>query len=131
MLDQVNAPSAVVSPDGAAEGAFEVVDDALGAAEGAGDVDADDDFVATVGVLEVHRVEGRDRLDFAGGDLQDAGDLGHRVRRDQPALVLHRPQRWEDRAAREWIAIAGMLDGGPRLRLQGHARGPRNRRGLA
>ena len=65
MLDQVNAPSAVVSPDAQPERALEVLDDALRAAKRAGDVDADDHLVAPVGVLEVHGVEGGDRLDLA------------------------------------------------------------------
>ena len=83
MLDHVNAPSAVVSPDCAGEGSLQMLDDAVGSAERAGDVDADDDFVAAVGALEVHRVEGRDGFDVAGSDLEDARDLGHGVRGDQ------------------------------------------------
>ena len=88
----------------------------FGAAECAGDVDADDDFVAAVGALEVHRVEGGDGLDLAGGDLEDAGDLAHGVRGDEALLVLRRPERREDGAARERIAVAGTLDRGPRRR---------------
>jgi hypothetical protein len=101
-----------------------VVDYFFGAAQRAGDVDADDDLVAPVRVLEVHRVEGRHRLDVAWGDLEDAGDLGHRVGRDQPLLVLDSPERREDCASGAGIPVAGTLNRGPRRRLQRHAGKP-------
>ncbi len=76
--------------------------------------------MAAVGSLEVHGVERRDRLDLARGHPQHARDLGHRLGRDLPQLVLHRPEGGQDRAARVRIAIAGALDLRPRLRLQRH-----------
>jgi hypothetical protein len=102
-----------------------VVDYLLGAAQRAGDVDADDDFVAPVGVLEVHRVEGRNGFDFARGELEDARDLGHRAGRDQSLLVLDGPEGREDGATGAGIPVAGTLDGGPRRRLQRHAGNPK------
>src|ERR1700722_13287499 len=71
-------------------------------------------------VLEIHRVEGRDRLDLARCDLQNAGNLAHRLGRDLPQLVLHRPEGREDRAAGTRVTVAGLFDHGPRRGLQCH-----------
>ena len=69
-MRRVIRPSGVVSPGSTPSRCFEVLDDALGAQQVAGEVVADGDDVAALGLLEEERVEGHDLVDVGGRELE-------------------------------------------------------------
>jgi len=56
-------------------------------------------------LVEVHGIEGAHRLHLAGSQMEDVGHLGHALDRQEPVLVLHRPQARQDSTPGVRVAI--------------------------
>src|ERR1017187_3614500 len=94
----------------AAKTSLNVTDDLIRPTKRAAHIHADDHVVVTRRLVEVHRIEGADRLHLAWRETEHLRHLGHSLDRQEPEFVLHGPQARQDGAAWVRVAIAQRRD---------------------
>ena len=100
---QRDAPVPGRLPDLDPQPALDVGEDLRRAGEVAGEVVADGDDVAALGLAEVERVEGHHLVHVRGREPEETGDVLFGVERDVPERVLGHVEHRQQRPARVGI----------------------------